>query len=104
MFVHRNRRTCGLSRVLPFFLPDRALHPCRERRFAVCIISWAVWALTFTFALYASVGFASINIADTMMVRAGRTTPAVEVAHRGLNDAKAARNRECVKGSDLSPA
>jgi hypothetical protein len=39
----------------------------------------------------------SINIADTTMARAGRTAPAVEIAQRGLNDAKATRDRECTK-------
>jgi hypothetical protein len=86
-----------LADCLAFVLPDRAMHLCREGRFGIAGIAWAVWGLTSAFALYASVGFASINIADTTMARAGRTTPAVEVAQRGLNDAKAARDRECVK-------
>jgi hypothetical protein len=86
-----------LADCLAFFLPDRGMHLWRDCRFGVSVVAWSVWALTFTFALYASIGFASINIADTMMARAGRVTLAVEVAQRGLNDAKAARDRECVK-------
>jgi hypothetical protein len=86
-----------LADCLAFVLPDRATHLWRQRRVGMSATAWAVWSLTFTFALYAGVGFASLNIADTVMARAGRTTPAVEVAQRALSDAKAARDRECGK-------
>ena len=52
------------------------------------------------FAITAGIGFASTNVADTTLARAGRTTPAIEVAQGALADAKPARDREC-SGADL---
>ena len=41
---------------------------------------WAVWIVTFVFAVTAGVGFASVNIADVTQARASRVTPAVTAA------------------------
>jgi hypothetical protein len=46
----------------------------------------------------ASIGFASVNIADVTLSRASRVTPAVTVAQTALGDAMAARDRECGGG------
>ncbi len=62
------------------------------------LVGWGVWAMTFVFAVTAGIGFASVNIADTTLSRASRTTPAVQTAQAALNDAMAARDRECKGG------
>src|SRR5882757_6397010 len=49
-------------------------------------------------AVTASIGFASINIADVTLSRASRVTPAVTVAQAALADAMSARDRECKGG------
>jgi hypothetical protein len=61
-------------------------------------VGWAVWALTFVFAVTVGVGFASTNIADTPLARASRVTPAVAAAQATLSDAMSARDRECKGG------
>jgi hypothetical protein len=65
---------------------------------ATALVGWAVWVMTFVFALTAGIGFASTNISDTTLARASRTTPAVAVAQATLGDAMAARDRECKGG------
>ena len=62
------------------------------------LVGWGVWAMTFVFAVTAGIGFASVNIADTTLSRASRATPAVQTAQAALNDAMAARDRECKGG------
>ena len=62
------------------------------------LAAWAVWLMTFVFAVTAGIGFASLNIADVTMARASRATPAVATAQAALNDAMAARDRECKGG------
>ena len=62
------------------------------------LVAWTFWAMTFVFAVTAGIGFASLNIADTTMVRASRVTPAVTSAQAALNDAMASRDRECRNG------
>ena len=47
--------------------------------------------------MIASIGFASVNIADTAIERAGRSTPAIEDGQLALADAKLARDRECIR-------
>jgi hypothetical protein len=76
--------------IAAFVLPTWAL----ARRSA---LAWALWAVTFAFALIASVGFASLNIADATIERASRSTPAIEDARLALADAKLARDRECIR-------
>jgi hypothetical protein len=65
---------------------------------ATALVGWAVWVMTFVFALTAGIGFASTNISDTTLARATRTTPAVAVAQAALGDAMTARDRECKGG------
>jgi hypothetical protein len=49
-------------------------------------------------ALTAGLGFASSNISDVTLARASRVTPAVTSAQAALEDAMAARDRECKGG------
>jgi hypothetical protein len=65
---------------------------------AIALAGWAVWLMTFVFAVTAGIGFASVNIADATMARASRATPAVTTAQAALADAMAARDRECKGG------
>jgi hypothetical protein len=65
---------------------------------AASIAGWAVWAMTFVFAVVAGIGFASVNIADVTTARAARATPAVTAAQSALSDAMSARDRECRNG------
>jgi hypothetical protein len=65
---------------------------------ATSLAGWAVWTLTFAFAVTAGIGFASVNIADVAAARAGRITPAISAAQSALSDAMSARDRECVNG------
>jgi hypothetical protein len=65
---------------------------------AAALVGWAVWALTFVFAVTAGIGFASVNIADVAAARAARMTPAISAAQSALSDAMSARDRECVNG------
>jgi len=65
---------------------------------ATALVGWSVWAMTFVFAVTAGIGFASVNIADVTLSRASRVTPAVQSAQAALNDAMAARDRECKGG------
>jgi hypothetical protein len=62
------------------------------------LVGWAAWLMTFVFAVTAGIGFASTNITDVTLARASRTTPAVTMAQAALNDAMAARDRECKGG------
>jgi hypothetical protein len=62
------------------------------------LAAWTFWAMTFVFAVTAGIGFASLNIADSTIMRASRVTPAVASAQAALNDAMAARDRECRNG------
>jgi hypothetical protein len=64
----------------------------------IALAGWAVWLMTFVFAVTAGIGFASVNIADATMARASRATPAVTTAQAALNDAMTARDRECKGG------
>src|SRR6516225_7513926 len=57
---------------------------------ATSLLAWAVWLMTFIFAVTAGLGFASENIADMTLARASRPTPAVTVAQAALADAMAA--------------
>jgi len=64
----------------------------------MALVGWTLWLVTFIFAVTAGLGFASMNIADVTLARASRTTPAVATAQAALDDAKAARDRECKGG------
>jgi hypothetical protein len=65
---------------------------------ATALVGWAVWMMTFVFAVTAGIGFASTNISDVTIARASRVTPAIANAQAALNDAMAARDRECKSG------
>ena len=65
---------------------------------ATSLVGWSVWAMTFVFAVTAGIGFASVNIADVTLSRATRATPAIHTAQATLDDAIAARDRECKGG------
>jgi len=65
---------------------------------ATALVGWAVWLMTFIFAVTAGIGFASMNISDVTLARASRSTPAVAAAQAALADAMAARDRECKGG------
>lgn len=78
--------------------PTCAAHLWSSRQRMTALVAWAVWLMTLTFAVTASVGFASVNIADVTADRASRLTPAVQAAQISLADAMAARDRECKGG------
>jgi len=78
--------------------PSCAAHLWGARQRATALVAWALWLMTFMFAVTAGLGFASVNIADVTSARASRPTPAVTVAQTALADAMAARDRECKGG------
>ena len=65
---------------------------------ATALVGWAIWLMTFVFAVTAGIGFASTNISDVTIARASRVTPAITNAQAALTDAMAARDRECKGG------
>jgi hypothetical protein len=65
---------------------------------ATALVGWAIWLMTFVFAVTAGIGFASTNITDVTAARASRVTPAIASAQGALTDAMAARDRECKSG------
>jgi hypothetical protein len=79
-------------------MPSCAAALWHNRQRATSLAGWAVWAMTFVFAVTAGIGFASVNITDVAAARAARVTPAVTAAQSALSDAMSARDRECVNG------
>jgi hypothetical protein len=79
-------------------MPSCAARLWQARQRASSLAGWAVWVMTFVFAVMAGVGFASTNIADTTLARASRPSPAVTTAQAALSDAMSARDRECKGG------
>ena len=65
---------------------------------ATALVGWAIWLMTFVFAVTAGIGFASTNISDVTTARASRVTPVIVSAQAALTDAMAARDRECKSG------
>src|SRR5579871_4634922 len=65
---------------------------------ATALVGWAIWLMTFVFAVTAGIGFASTNISDVTSARAFRVTPAITSAQGALTDAMAVRDRECKSG------
>jgi len=86
------------SDLVALVAPSCSARLWQARHRATSLAGWAVWAMTFVFAVTAGVGFASTNIADVTLVRASRVTPAVAAAQAALSDAMAARDRECKGG------
>ena len=79
-------------------MPTCAARLWHGRHHATALAGWAVWTLTFIFAVTAGIGFASTNISEVALARASRLTPAMEAAQAQLTDAMAARDRECKGG------
>ena len=79
-------------------MPSCAAALWHTRQRATSLAGWAVWAMTFAFAVTAGIGFASVNITDVTAARASRVTPAVTAAQSALSDAMLARDRECKNG------
>ena len=86
------------SDLVALVVPSCAASLWQARHRATSLAGWAVWAMTFVFAVTAGVGFASTNIADVTLARASRVTPAVAAAQAALSDAMLARDRECKGG------
>jgi hypothetical protein len=81
-----------------FVLPSCAAGLWQAGQRATALVGWAVWLMTFAFAVTAGIGFASTNISDVTLARASRVTPAVTNAQAALTDAMVARDRECKGG------
>jgi hypothetical protein len=79
-------------------MPSCAAGLWQSGKRATSLAGWAVWAMTFAFAVTAGIGFASVNITDVTASRAARVTPAVMAAQSALSDAMSARDRECLRG------
>lgn len=79
-------------------MPSCAANLWQARRQPTALVGWAIWLMTFVFAVTAGIGFASTNISDMTLTRASRVTPAVATAQAALADAMAARDRECKGG------
>jgi len=57
--------------------------------------AWALWALTFAFALSASLGFASVNITDTRLARTLQSNDVLATVERELARAESIADAEC---------
>jgi hypothetical protein len=79
-------------------LPSAAAQLWQTGKRATSAAGWVIWLVTFTFAVTASIGFASLNITDVTMARAAHVTPAVTMTQVSLTDAMTARDRECAHG------
>jgi hypothetical protein len=86
------------SDMVALVMPSVAAMAWQGKRRGAALGGWLVWILTLAFALSGGIGFASINISNTVTARASRTTPAVTVAQTALGDAMASRDRECRGG------
>jgi hypothetical protein len=64
--------------------------------------AWAVWGLTFAFALSASLGFASVNISDTRVARMAASNGVIEDDKEALRTAKDRETRECRSGNGVN--
>lgn len=84
--------------VVALTVPAAAARLWLARQRLTAAVAWLVWSASFIFALISSLGFASLNIADTALARASRVTPAVTIAQNALRDAVTARDRECAGG------
>jgi hypothetical protein len=79
-------------------VPSVATRLWRTRHRATAAAGWAIWVMTFAFAVTAGIGFASTNITDVALARGSRVTPGIETARAELADAMSARDRECARG------
>jgi hypothetical protein len=60
------------SDAIALVLPSVAARAWQGKRRGAALAGWLVWLATFVFALSASLGFASVNIADVTMVHGKR--------------------------------
>jgi hypothetical protein len=81
---------CGL-----FLLPASMSMAWRERRLGAFALCTVMWPSLFCFALFNSLGFASVNLDDTATARAERISPAIEDAKRKLDTVTASRKLAC---------
>src|ERR1700676_2959680 len=79
-------------------MPSCAAALWRSRRRTRALVGWAVWLVTFAFAVTAGIGLTSTNISDVTLARASRVTPAVATVQAALADAVTARDLECKGG------
>jgi hypothetical protein len=79
-------------------LPSSAAGLWQGGQRAIAVVGWALWLVTFIFAVTSGIGFASTNLSDVTLTRASRVTPTVTTAQGALADAMAARDRECKGG------
>jgi hypothetical protein len=84
--------------VVALAMPSGAAGLWQAGQRATSLLGWAIWFMTFVFAITAGIGFASTNIRDATLARASRVTPVVTVAQAALTDAMVARDRECKGG------
>jgi hypothetical protein len=86
------------SDVVALVMPSVAAMEWQARHWATALAGWLVWLLTLALALSGGIGFASVNVSDTVQARALRITPAVTAAQTSLGDAMVSRDRECRGG------
>src|SRR2546421_3595540 len=79
-------------------MPSCAAGLWHTRQRATSIAGWAVWAMTFVFAVTAGIGFASVNMTDIAIARAARVTPAVIVVQSAMSQAMSGRDCESMLG------
>ena len=79
-------------------VPSVAARAWQARQRGAALAGWAIWALTFCFAITNGFGFASVNISDVTMARGARVTPAVTAAQSALGEAMVSRDRQCGHG------
>jgi hypothetical protein len=61
------------------------------------LMGCALMCVALTVVFFAASSFVLTNVSDNVVARAERTTPTIGIAQRALDDAKAARDRECLK-------
>src|SRR5262245_28610339 len=83
---------------IALLMPSAAGEAWAARKRGAAVIGWGLYAFAFLFVVNAGIGFASLNVTDVTLSRAGRVTPQVEAARHALNDAMESRNRECAGG------
>jgi hypothetical protein len=85
---------------LVFLLPLAA----SRASWLVALIGWAMWFLALCLALCGAVGFAALNIADTVAQRSERSSPAIDLGKAKLAAATAAVSAECRRVGPLCRA
>jgi hypothetical protein len=70
----------------------------------IATVAWCVWLVALCFALCGSIGFAALNIADTVAERFERRSPAIDLAKMKLAAASAAVSVECRRVGPLCRA